>query len=120
MGHHGKKKFSRRFSHAGKKSFRAVKHAAHKIDLEKTGHLMQDVGSAGEMLSAGLTMAGLPEVGVPLLGASEGLKYGGKALEGAGKAKKQVHDGNYVGAAMTIEKTVASAKKDKSKNKKYR
>jgi hypothetical protein len=120
MTHLGRKKIARKFQHMGKKSIRAVKHAGQKVDMVKSGHLMQDVGSAGEM-AAGLLAFAAPEVAAPLLAGSEALKYGGRAVSGAGKAKKQASDGNYVSAAMTIEKTVVSAKNAKSKlDKKYR
>jgi hypothetical protein len=117
----GRKKFARKFNHMGKKSVRAVKHAAHKVDLDKTGHLMQDIGS-GAGIAAGILAIAAPELAGPALGVMQGLKFGGKVLEGGHKAKKQVDKGNYAKAAVTIEKVVVdAAKKSKSKlDKKYR
>jgi hypothetical protein len=121
MGHHGRKRFARKMRHAGKKTVRGVKHAAQKVDLEKTGHLMEDVGQAGEMLSGVLALTGNEELAVPLLGASEALKYSGRAVGGVGRAKKQLDDKNYTGAASTLQKTVVTAKQNKTNyDKKYR
>lgn len=119
------RKSKKEISHLGHK----VKKVSHSVSrkapavLSELGKDMVVAGKVGELASGALAMAGQEELAVPLLGASEALKYGGKATQGAGKAVGKANKGDYVGAVAEIEKTAVQAKKDKStfdKNKQKR
>ena len=82
--------------------------------LNKVGSEMVVAGKIGEAASGVLAMTGQEELAVPLLGASETLKYSGKAVKGAARAADKAKKGNVLGAVNEVEKTVTQYKKDTS------
>ena len=110
------KKISRSVKRVGKKSARVLKTASRKAApiLNDVGIGMEIAGNLGEAAAAVAAFSGQEEVAVPLLGASEALKYGGKATQNASKGLDKVNKGDYAGAAIQIQKTAVQAKKDKN------
>jgi hypothetical protein len=120
-------------SHLGRKRKRILKRLGHKSKniakslgskgpkiLMDAGGALQAGGKIGEILAGAIALTGNEEIALPLLAASEGAIYGGKALSGAGKAGKKANDGDYIGAAQTIQKTAVDASSDRKKhNKKF-
>jgi hypothetical protein len=83
--------------------------------IMNTGSALATIGKVGEAASGVIAMTGNAEIALPLLAASEALKYTGKGVSGVGRAAYDINNGDYMQAINTIEKTVIDSKKDKRK-----
>ena len=77
--------------------------------LMNTGSVLSTIGKVGESASGIIALTGNEEIALPLMMASEALKYTGKGVSGAGKALYEINNGEYMQAANTIEKTVINS-----------
>ena len=118
--------FARKLKHvsskASKKMLRVSKTVSRKAPgvLNKVGGEMMVAGKIGEGIGGVLAISGQEELAVPLIAASETLKYSGKAVKGTSKAVKKANEGNYVGAVNQVEKTVIDYKKNTDKEDKFK
>ena len=111
-------KFRKQSHTIGRKSRKISHTLARKAPavLDEISKDMKVAAKVGEAAATAATLLGAPEIGAPILAASETLRLGSTAAGGASKTIAKGNKGDYVGAIGTAQQTVLTVKKDRQKS----